>query len=131
MRLFTFCLDRSLMKSEYSAREVDMKKVFEPWLYILLALSVVACSQPISADVLQSNKPRITSPSASPSDLAAVVAGNNAFAFQLYQELNSQNGNLFYSPHSISTALAMAFAGASSQTEQQMAGTLHYTLSQY
>ncbi|MDO8577750.1 MAG: serpin family protein [Dehalococcoidales bacterium] len=107
-----------------------MKKIFRSWLYILLALSLVACSKPASADVIKSDKPRITSPAASQSDVAAVVAGNSAFAFQLYQQLKSEGGNLFYSPHSISIALAMAYAGASSQTEQQMADTLHYTLSQ-
>lgn len=107
-----------------------MKRGLGPWLYLLLALSLVACAQPVSGDVLQSNKPRITSPAASQSDIAAVVAGNNAFAFQLYQQLNNKNGNLFYSPHSISIALAMAYAGARTQTELQMADTLHYTLSQ-
>ncbi len=90
----------------------------------------MACSKQVSADVIKSDKPRITSPAASQSDVAAVVAGNSAFAFQLYQQLKSKDGNLFYSPHSISIALAMAYAGASSQTEQQMADTLQYTLSQ-
>jgi serpin B len=107
-----------------------MKKVFGNWLYVLLALSLVACAQPVSADVLQSNKPRITSPATNQSDVAAVVAGNSAFAFQLYQQLKGKDGNIFFSPHSISIALAMAYAGAGGQTEQQMAGALHYTLPQ-
>jgi len=107
-----------------------MKKIFGSWLYVFLALSLMACSKQVSADVIKSDKPRITSPAASQSDVAAVVAGNSAFAFQLYQQLKSKDGNLFYSPHSISIALAMAYAGASSQTEQQMADTLQYTLSQ-
>ena len=107
-----------------------MKKGFRSWLYVFLALSLVACSQPVSGDVLKSNKPRITSPTASQSDVAAVTAGNSAFAFQLYQQLKSKDGNLFYSPHSISMALAMTYAGAKTQTEQQMADTLHFTLPQ-
>ena len=41
-------------------------------------------------------------------DVAAIVAGNNEFAFDLYRTLaNTTDGNLFFSPYSISTALTM------------------------
>ncbi len=53
-----------------------------------------------------------------------VVAGNNKFALELYGKLESQQGNLFLSPYSISTALAMTCAGARGQTEKQMAEAL-------
>ena len=45
-------------------------------------------------------------------DLKAVAAGNVKFALKLYDQLNNQKGNLFLSPYSISTALAMTYAGA-------------------
>ena len=61
-------------------------------------------------------------------DLKVVVAGNNAFAVALYGQLRNQTGNLFFSPESISTALAMAYAGARGDTASQMAKTLHFTL---
>ena len=61
-------------------------------------------------------------------DLATVVAGNNQFAFELYAQLAQEKGNLFLSPSSISTALAMTYAGARGQTAQEMARTLHFTL---
>ena len=51
------------------------------------------------------------------------------FSFDLYQALRGQDGNLFYSPHSISLALAMTYAGAGGQTEAQMADTLRFSLS--
>ncbi len=54
----------------------------------------------------------------------AVVAGNNKFALELYGKLENQQGNLFLSPYSISTALAMTCAGARDQTEKQMAEAL-------
>ena len=54
----------------------------------------------------------------------AIAAGNNKFALELYQRLQSQQGNLFLSPYSISTALAMTYAGAKGQTEKQMAEAL-------
>jgi serpin B len=62
------------------------------------------------------------------SDQAAVVAGSNAFALDLYAQLRTQPGNLFFSPESISTAFAMAYAGAQGETATQMAHVFHYTL---
>ena len=61
-------------------------------------------------------------------DQAAVVDGNNAFAVDLYGQLRKQNGNVFFSPESISTALAMTYAGARGSTASEMARTVHFTL---
>ncbi len=61
-------------------------------------------------------------------DLKAVVQGNNAFAVDLYSQLSKRDGNLFFSPESISTAFAMAYAGARGDTASEMAATLHFTL---
>jgi serpin B len=61
--------------------------------------------------------------------LSEVVDGNNAFAFDIYRAVQA-GGNCFYSPYSISLALAMTYAGARDGTAQQMAETLHFTLSQ-
>jgi len=63
-------------------------------------------------------------------DEAAVVKGNNEFALDLYAQLRTHEGNLFFSPNSISTALAMTYAGARGQTAGEMAKTLHFTLEQ-
>jgi len=58
------------------------------------------------------------------------ISGNNQFAFDLYQQLlaDPELGatNLFYSPYSISSALAMAYAGAHNETEVQMEETMNY-----
>lgn len=59
-------------------------------------------------------------------DFQVLVEGNNAFAWDLYAALQSQEGNLFFSPYSISTALAMTYAGARGKTEQDMATVLHF-----
>jgi serpin B len=45
-------------------------------------------------------------------DVKSVVDGNTFFALELYQKLKDQPGNLFFSPYSISSALAMTYAGA-------------------
>ncbi|MHC5075670.1 MAG: serpin family protein, partial [Planctomycetota bacterium] len=55
-----------------------------------------------------------------------LVEGNNKFALDLYAKLKSEEGNLFFSPYSISTALAMTYAGAKGQTAQQMVDVLHF-----
>ena len=59
-----------------------------------------------------------------------VVAGNTAFAVDLYRQVRARPGNLCFSPYSISTALAMTYAGARGETEKQMAQALHFTLPQ-
>jgi serpin B len=61
-------------------------------------------------------------------DITTVVKGNSEFAFDLYAKLRDKGGNLFFSPESISTALAMTYAGARGATAEQMAKTLHLTL---
>jgi len=48
-----------------------------------------------------------------------------SLATDLYAKLSSQPGNLAFSPFSIETALAMAYAGASGQTATEMANVLH------
>jgi len=64
-------------------------------------------------------------------DLPVVVRGNTAFALDLYAQLiQDEKGNLFFSPASISTALAMTYAGAFDQTETVMARTMHFDLPQ-
>ena len=85
---------------------------------------------PATAGELRSDRDRDNSPPASRADLRELVRGNNDFAFDLYRALNDAEGNLFYSPFSISQALAMTFAGARGETERQMAETLQYRLPQ-
>ena len=58
-------------------------------------------------------------------DVKAIVEASNAFALSgLYAELATQPGNVFFSPASIHTALAMTYAGARGETEAQMAAAL-------
>ncbi len=105
-----------------------MKKALPFVLIAIMLFGLVACTQPVSSEVLQSDKQRVTSPVATQAGLATLVDGNNAFAFNLYQALRETDDNLFYSPYSISLALAMTYAGARGETEEQMANTLHFTL---
>jgi serpin B len=110
-----------------------MKKILIIVLALVLLLPVVASiqlAQPAAGEVLKSDKERITSPDVSSSEQALLVEGNSAFALELYQALKEKGGNLFYSPYSISLALAMTYAGANGETAQQMADVLHFILGQ-
>jgi serpin B len=62
---------------------------------------------------------------AGPGDARAAADANNRFTLELYAQLRDQQGNLFVSPYSISTALAMTSAGARGATDEQMARVLH------
>ncbi len=106
-------------------------------LLALLSMVLVACSAPanlgndvVGIRLVQSEQQRDTSPGVSQGDLSTLVDGNNAFAFDLFQVLRSEPGNLFFSPYSISEALAMTFAGARGDTERQMAAALQFNLAQ-
>jgi len=61
----------------------------------------------------------------------SLVVGNTQFAFDLYRILHQQGGNLFFSPYSISLALAMVYTGSHEKTEEQMASVLHFEFAPY
>ena len=61
---------------------------------------------------------------APPKDAAPAVGGQTAFALDLYGRLKGKEGNLFFSPSSIATVLAMTYAGARGETAAQMAQAL-------
>jgi serpin B len=58
--------------------------------------------------------------------LEKMILNNSLFAVDLYSHLKQSDGNLFFSPFSISTALAMTYAGARDKTASQMAAALHF-----
>lgn len=76
----------------------------------------------------KSDQPRQSAPQVAEDDARALAAGNNQFALDLYQALGKEKDNFFYSPFSISLALAMTYAGARGETQRQMAETLHFEL---
>ena len=57
----------------------------------------------------------------------SIAQNNNVFAFDLYQRIKEKTDqNIFFSPFSISTALAMTYAGANGETANEMAKTMHF-----
>jgi serpin B len=60
-------------------------------------------------------------------DLRSLAETNNEFALDLYSQLSSHEGNIFFSPYSIRAVLAMAYSGARGRTAEQIAQVLHLT----
>ncbi|NLG98612.1 MAG: serpin family protein [Chloroflexi bacterium] len=114
-----------------------MRQFYRPLLMLILLALLPACAGPMPAasggsqKVLRSEKRRAAVPEVPEADLEALADGNAAFALDLYHRLAAAaDDNLFYSPYSISLALAMTYAGARGETEQAMASALHFTLPQ-
>lgn len=61
---------------------------------------------------------------------SGIAVGNNQFASDLYKVLSKEEGNLFFSPFSIRTALAMTYGGARGNTAAQMAQVLSFPTNQ-
>lgn len=90
-----------------------------------LLSSLVACGTNPDANILKSRRGRLTSPSAPAEDVLAVSAGNNALGVDLLRRQPTDQ-NTFFSPYSLSVALAMAYQGANGDTQQQMSTSLHF-----
>jgi len=93
---------------------------------LALALSVAACkpADPHADDPDRVDR-RITS---AEGDVGVVVRGNDAFAWDLYGELATDDENLFFSPFSISAALGMTYAGTAGTTRDALGTGLHVDL---
>jgi serpin B len=107
-----------------------MKTKHPAAIFFTVVLSILpACAPaPAQAQEIHSDLPRDLSPQASDADLADLVKGNNDFAFALFPQLAAGDENVFFSPYSISLALAMTYAGANGPTADGMAQALHYIL---
>jgi len=103
---------------------MDPEKVFQSFFMRLIFLAIFflpSCSAGASPE----------------EDLRTQVLGNNTFAVELYKNLiraddasHENSRNLFFSPHSLSTSLAMTWAGARGVTQSQMAKVLHLGIEQ-
>ncbi len=73
------------------------------------------------------NVPVLDDGAATPESLDAAVHASNLFAFDLYERYGAGDGNVFYSPYSISTALSMTYEGARGRTAEEMQAVFHWS----
>ncbi|MGE0708983.1 MAG: serpin family protein [Planctomycetota bacterium] len=78
----------------------------------LLTAALLAAAAPALANDAQAAK--------------AAADGSNGFAVDLYRAIKDQPGNQFFSPYSVSVALAMTREGARGETAAEMDRVLHF-----
>lgn len=93
------------------------------WYRAALAVSMLSLS--LWGVLLAMSSPSVYEGKPDPAALKAFAQESNQFGFDLFQQLRTEQGNLFISPYSISSALAMTATGARGETAQQMTKVLH------
>lgn len=93
---------------------------------LLTGCSLVSVSAP--GERVYSDRTRQDGSQVSAPNRQLFSQGNRAFALDLYHRLGQEDRNLFFSPYSISIAMAMTYAGARGDTEKQMGQVLHFLL---
>lgn len=100
-----------------------------------LAAGAIGCSSDERSEgvgVVRSSLARNTTPLVPAADLATFQQDQASFAVDIYQAVRKTAehaaDDIFLSPHSISTALAMTYAGAKGVTASEMKQALHFTL---
>jgi serpin B len=91
----------------------------------LLAAVVVGSQLPALSDLLSGTTakediPVLDDSGATAASVEATVEGYNGFAFDLYSRYSAGDGNILFSPYSISTALSMTYEGARGETADEM-----------
>lgn len=104
---------------------------FPRFLLLLLLAGLLAGCTAGSGGMLSSQRSRNTTPPADPADMLATAESSNQFGVDLYHALRENSDeNLFFSPYSITLALAMTEAGARGDTRAEMDRALHFDLPQ-
>jgi len=103
----------------------------KPIIGLIIGILVIA-----SAFVIITNKPKVTDETTPPEDQTPPALGNitsfndavNEFCFDFFKKLSDDeenSPNIFYSPYSVFTALAMTYEGARNNTAVEMENVLH------
>ena len=99
-------------------------------LLVIFCAFLAGCTGTQEPGPEQTNTPAPTAGTPETGDAAeSVVAANNMFAFDVYKKITSENSeddNLFLSPFSISSALALTYEGAKGETADQIKSVFHF-----
>jgi serpin B len=104
-----------------------MKKILTIVIALLMVVVVTATAIYFLFPYEPKQPPKADDVGSTQQGIQQVVNANNQFAFELFSELDKSNeGNIFYSPYSISAALAMTYEGAKGQTADEMKSVFHF-----
>jgi serpin B len=101
--------------------------MFKKTAGLLIVAMIAACATPAAGIETVRSETRFDVTSVPPGDMETVVGGDTEFALDLLR-LVADDGNVFLSPLSITTALGMTEAGARGVTRDEMAAMLHESL---
>jgi len=71
-------------------------------------------------------EPTIEEPVTKPEGIDSIITANNYFALNLYKEIKDAEENIFFSPYSLSVALAMTYEGARGKTAEEMRSVFYF-----
>ena len=116
---------KSIIQENAKKEAYLMKKIIFACTMLSLGLIAWACGKtnPFDGNV---STLRMDDSGATPAGIDATVQASNRFALDVYAELKREGGNVFLSPYSISTALAMTYEGAKGQTADEIARVFHF-----
>ena len=104
-------------------------------IYIALFLLFSSCGPnsgpnfnftPPPGKFFKSTLTQVKAPQLSKEVTSGLSQAYSNFSIDLFKKLAPKKGNLIFSPYSISTALAMTYAGARENTAQEIAKTMHF-----
>ncbi len=98
-----------------------------PILIILLAVSVTSAAVLFAFPYDPLQPPEADDTGSDAQGVMQVVEANNRFALEMYTSMSeNDDGNMFFSPYSISAALAMTYEGAKGQTADEIKSVFHF-----
>lgn len=100
------------------------KKIILGIILALIIIGLVIFFIPKNNNLLPSPFNNSLNPSAKAAD--NIIDANNQFTFDLYSRYSTDDSNIFFSPYSISSALAMTYEGARGQTAEEMQKVMHF-----
>ena len=104
-----------------------MKKFLTIGIVLLMVAIVTATAVLFLYPYEPKQPPKADETGSTQEGIQEVVSANNQFALELYSELSkTEKGNIFYSPYSISSALAMTYEGARGKTAEEIKTVFHF-----
>ena len=90
--------------------------------FVIIALVLAGCT----GTDLPAPPSTPATPAPATGSMQDFAAANNRFAFDLYGQLAGDTGNIFFSPFSLSSALAITYEGARGQTADEIRAVFHF-----